>query len=604
MSADAEALAESIRSEPGVEATAPVAVSVGGAEGLMMDVAFAAGAPMTVAVDENGNLCNYEVLSPLFDRDAIVSMTADSATVRTTGERMRLYLFDAPEGSSTRVLAIAIVAPESRFESVVERAMPDRRIDRVPHPVTGIGSMEGGWMRSHHGPVLALALMVGLAGCTASRASTSPVESTAGATDTTSSTAPAPASPILGSWVSTDNRYSESHATLVIEASEDGSVEIVAHNFATPCLPVPTTMVGTGRLQGENELVIPAPVFTCDDGSQPDPEFLELSLTEFAEQFQNLTFTRDTATDILTGGGVWIREGAEERGPESTTPHSETEITELLNGFIEARIAGDGAQQYLNVPEEDISLLYATSAGAPYERGEFARVNRYEWPYGWTGFKVRLFAGDTVVEQLFFIGAAGRLGLDHGGFIADIALTTENGQPLYQENSAFGGEVTIYVAHPWVTFSSEENSIILIPAGAAPTTDGGERHGWNRFKLTADPGTVDADCRAGPAPTDAEALAETIRSYPGFETTAPVAVGAAGTARGLMMDVKIAAGADACTTGVLGRLRSGHLMRLYLFDAPEGSSMQILAIPLVVPESDFERAMEATAPIAVEFHAP
>ena len=40
--ADAEALAESIRSIPDLEATAPVAVSVGGAEGLMMDVVVAA----------------------------------------------------------------------------------------------------------------------------------------------------------------------------------------------------------------------------------------------------------------------------------------------------------------------------------------------------------------------------------------------------------------------------------------------------------------------------------------------------------------------------------------------------------------------------------
>lgn len=29
---------------------------------------------------------------------------------------MRLYLFDVPEGSSTRILAIAIVWPQSHFE--------------------------------------------------------------------------------------------------------------------------------------------------------------------------------------------------------------------------------------------------------------------------------------------------------------------------------------------------------------------------------------------------------------------------------------------------------------------------------------------------------
>ena len=76
-----------------------------------------------------------------------------------------------------------------------------------------------------------------------------------------------PPSPFLGSWVSTDSRFFESHARMMIEASEDRSVQMIAHNFATLCVPIPTTMIGTGRLQAESELVIPAPVFTCDDGS-------------------------------------------------------------------------------------------------------------------------------------------------------------------------------------------------------------------------------------------------------------------------------------------------------------------------------------------------
>ena len=37
---------------------------------------------------------------------------------------MRLYLLDLPEGSATRILAIAIVAPEARFEDVIEAAAP------------------------------------------------------------------------------------------------------------------------------------------------------------------------------------------------------------------------------------------------------------------------------------------------------------------------------------------------------------------------------------------------------------------------------------------------------------------------------------------------
>jgi len=40
------------------------------------------------------------------------------------GSRMRLYLLDVPAGSSIRTLAIAIVAPDARFEQVVAAAAP------------------------------------------------------------------------------------------------------------------------------------------------------------------------------------------------------------------------------------------------------------------------------------------------------------------------------------------------------------------------------------------------------------------------------------------------------------------------------------------------
>ncbi len=123
----------------------------------------------------------------------------------------------------------------------------------------------------------------------------------------------------------------------------------------------------------------------------------------------------------------------------------------------------------------------------------------------------------------------------------------------------------------------------------------------------ADPAPVGTDCLTGPGPADAEALAESIRSNPDLEATAPVAVGAGG-AEGLMMDV-VAAGAYVAPLQRRPQRRgpvlsSGDRVRLYLFDAPEGASMRILAIAFDVPESDFERAVEATAPIAVEFHAP
>ena len=95
--ADAEALVRSIRSNPDLEATAPVAASVGGIDALQMDVVAAPGASDCGQIDR-------------------LSAGQDGP--------MRLYLLDLPEGMSARILAIAISALESEFEHVVEAAAP------------------------------------------------------------------------------------------------------------------------------------------------------------------------------------------------------------------------------------------------------------------------------------------------------------------------------------------------------------------------------------------------------------------------------------------------------------------------------------------------
>ena len=324
-------------------------------------------------------------------------------------------------------------------------------------------------------------------------------------------------------------------------------------------------------------------------------------------------------------------------GETAKTPPTEAEVTELLNSFLEARVAGEGAQQYLG-NEEDIPLLYATSSGAPYERAEFEPVLGIEWPYGLTAFKVRLFAGDTVVEQLLFAGPDGSLlSYERDGFGTDIAPTTEDGQPEARLFSTLDGEVTLRAADPWIMSDYRGRGFgRLIPEGPGvlPTTDGGQRNDWDEFFVIADPALLGTDCQAGPDSADAEALAESIRSDPDLGATAPVAVSAGG-ADALMMDVKIAAEVTICVptnaesdplpnavleplfTDELGAYftkygrairgpASGEWMRLYLFDAPEGSSMRILAIAIVAPESSFERAVEAAAPVvdSLEFHAP
>jgi hypothetical protein len=99
--ADVDALVRSIRSNPDLEATAPVAVSVGGVDALRMDVV----APGRLEVGE----CMPLVLDRLW-------LGQDG--------RMRLHLLDLPEGMSAQTLAVAIVAQESEFERVVKAATP------------------------------------------------------------------------------------------------------------------------------------------------------------------------------------------------------------------------------------------------------------------------------------------------------------------------------------------------------------------------------------------------------------------------------------------------------------------------------------------------
>lgn len=314
-----------------------------------------------------------------------------------------------------------------------------------------------------------------------------------------------------------------------------------------------------------------------------------------------------------------------------------TAFDDVLNAFLAARVAGAGAEQYLG-NEQDVPLLYVTTSGAPYDRAEFEPIVGIEWPYGLTAFKVRLVAGETEVEQLFFAGPDGtQLSYDPDGFGTDIPPTTENGQPLARPFEYFDGSVTLQAAHPWIfpapnTYLTPFGQLIPEGPGVPPTTDGGQRHnGWDRLFLIDDPALGGAGCQRGPLSVDAAALAQSIRSDPDLGATAPVAVSVGG-AEALMMDLVIPAGTtisaaaneqgDFCADGLLNPVfdqdqtyfdngvatgrATGDWMRLYLFDVPKGSSMWILAMAIIAPESRFERAVQAAAPVvdSVEFHVP
>ena len=123
-----------------------------------------------------------------------------------------------------------------------------------------------------------------------------------------------PRSAFLGTWSSTSDSDGGTQ-TMTVRVSADGAVEIVVtDDIASVCPGTSSTMTGNGRIEGGTQLVIPAPVYTCDDGSEPET----LSGPPLAEQLRDWTLVLNPQTDTLSDGfgGLWLREGAEAPSPD------------------------------------------------------------------------------------------------------------------------------------------------------------------------------------------------------------------------------------------------------------------------------------------------
>jgi hypothetical protein len=310
------------------------------------------------------------------------------------------------------------------------------------------------------------------------------------------------------------------------------------------------------------------------------------------------------------------------RQVQQAAPLADLEATAFLRAFLEARVDGDGAEQYLlTEPGESPSesrqapLLYAATSDSPYERYEIDRLQGPVWPTGWIEYRVRLFAADgTVVEQSFVVVRQqnGVLGLIYGFPQTDEFPTTEDGQPVPVPFSVLEGEVTFAAALPWngETDAESRSTTLLLR----------NRVHLERLEIAVDPLPVDGGCEPGEPPADAAALAQIIRSDPDVEVSVPVELTVAGV-HALRMDVVAAPGASVCDQGFdeplvftqantgdshQGWLDQGDRMRLYLLDLPAGASARILAIAIVAPESEFERVEDTAAPVldSIEFHVP
>jgi hypothetical protein len=123
-----------------------------------------------------------------------------------------------------------------------------------------------------------------------------------------------PRDPFLGTWVSTSDADGGTQ-TMTVQVFGGDDVEIVVtDDVATVCSGMPSTMTGTGWIEGGTQLVIPAPVYTCDNGSEPQV----LSGPPLQEQLRDWTLVLDPENDTLSDGvgGVWVREGAEVPSPD------------------------------------------------------------------------------------------------------------------------------------------------------------------------------------------------------------------------------------------------------------------------------------------------
>ena len=347
---------------------------------------------------------------------------------------------------------------------------------------------------------------------------------------------------------------------------------------------------------------------------QPDSEQPGESCAPTIDDLNYESVSLDLAQlDRQGSGGIWVVTRWQMTAPFAQVDPAvvEAQATERLEEFLAARIAGNGAEGYVPFVD-DVPLLYATMAGAPYERYEIERMEVW-WPTALMSFSARLFAdGDaTVVEQAI-------TWLPGEGLSLDFLSTTENDQPVVLSYTSSDGEVTVSAPSPWAMLWHGGE----VAAEAAPdvwfgllSRDYSNPESHEVIGLV-DPVAYDAWCAANggspllSAPADAAAIARQVIADPNLETTAPVAARVGGL-EAVSIDVALAPGGRGCGIGMIEISRwihelwdPGLRLRLYLVDLPEGMSVPTLAITVVAPEERFEELIEEATPIidSIEFH--
>jgi hypothetical protein len=334
------------------------------------------------------------------------------------------------------------------------------------------------------------------------------------------------------------------------------------------------------------------PLYPPQPDSQQGGESCAPTLDELTYESVSLDLVQP---DRQGPGGIWVVSNWRPTTFAQADPTvAEAQATERLEEFLAARIAGRGAEGYVDVYaqwlEQQVPLLYATTSGSPYERSEFERVAGPTWPYGgYIDFKIRLFAEDgTVVEQEIYSHWDGGASVGIEGGLGMASTTTEDGQPVPMLFAQFDGEVTYSSPSPYSMDVGDDGLIDF-----------------------TDPAVFWSECARGPVPADAAAFAQAVIADPNFETTAPVAARVGGV-EAVAIDVALSPTSRVCPAyrtdaqRWIHALEPGKRLRLFLVDLPEGMSMRTLAITVMAPVARFDDVVADATPIidSIEFHAP
>lgn len=152
-------------------------------------------------------------------------------------------------------------------------------------------------------------------------------------------------------------------------------------------------------------------VIRCGEGVNPlypdGPVGAECPPTIDATRYE---VVRVAAEQLVRRGrdGIWLVTGwVDATGIEGGTqavPPTEDEVRQLMEEFLEARLAGSGAERFVGLLanwNDPVDLnIYATSGGSTFEEYEITSLSGPEWPSGTFSVTVRLTARDgTEVEE-------------------------------------------------------------------------------------------------------------------------------------------------------------------------------------------------------------